>query len=352
MKCPVCNKELNSSYATCPKCGFDDLRTEFINITEAEEWKRNSVGAYQFKRVIVKIEKCNRELASFMRKEYDLSCDIIDRFFREDSHIYSLSDVWVETDNGKTDNLLINTKYVIIATQSAENGVSTTRQSILGEKLLAFNVECNHGIVEIFADMHNGNPIRIANISKLTSRQVAELYIVLSLSKLPELFFEYPFDDTVIPNESVQNPEKVWDSWFDKDDGFYGITTYVHRTNHDDMAGEDEISEDVCKLSFSFSVSNRDEFFAAPASQKFKMLKFINVEATVENGEKVRTSYVPDKLSDELYLNREKNSIFIGSQHAYECWEFVEDDMAQNVFNYLATLCDSITQTDYMIYIM
>lgn len=352
MKCPVCNTKLNCSRIICPKCGFNDLRTEFINIAEAEEWKRNSVGAYQFKRVILEIEKRNSALAFFMRSEYDLSRDIIGRFFREDSHIYSLSGICVETDSGMADNILINTKYVIIATQSIENNAPAMRQSIIGEQLLDYTIESERGVIDILANMSYSKPIRIANISKLTASQVTELYIVLSLSKMPELFFEYPFDDSVVPNESVQHPEKVWNSWFDKDHGFYGITTYAHRITHDDMTGEHEASEGVCKLSFSFSVSNRDEFFAAPVSQKFKMLKYINVKASVEDGKTAQTSYVPNSLSDELYLNRAKNSIFIGSQYAYECWEFVEDGMAQNVFNYLATLCDTITQMEYMTYIM
>lgn len=352
MKCPVCKVELNSSQSSCWNCGFNDLRTEFINLAEAEEWKRNSVGAYQFNRVILQIEKRNRGLASFMREKFDLARNIIDRFFREDSHIYTLPDVSVETANGKADTFIINTKHVIIATQSLENGVPTTRQSIIGEKLLGFNIDINRGFVGIYADLSNGSPVRIADISELTKSQVTELYIVLSLSKLPDLFFEYPFDDTVIPNENVQKPEMVWDSWFDKENGFYGITTYVYRKTHDDMTGEDEVNDGVCKLDFSFSVSNKEAFFAASQYQKFKMLRSINVEASIENGENVRTSYVPDKLSDELYLNRDNNSIYIGSCHSYECWRFVEDGMAQNVFNYLATLCDANTQMDYMMHIM
>lgn len=351
MKCPICNTKTDYGTVRCPKCGFDDLRYEFINIAEAEEWKRNSVGAYLFSQIIPTIEQKNHKLASLMREELDLTYSILSKFFREDSHIYSLDGVSVKTDNGNTDNIRINTKYVIIASQTMENNVPTMRQSILGNQLLAHRIEVEKGVVEIYANLSSGNQ-RVAVLSNLTQKQLLELRLVLSLAKMPDLFFEYPFDDALIPNESVLNPEEVWDSWFDKDDGFYGIKTYVYRTNHDEMGGKDETSDDVLTLEFSFTVTDKDEFFAVPLSQKFKMLKYINVQITTPNGEKTRTAYVPDSLSNEIYLNREKNSIFIGSQHEYECWEFVEDGMSQKVFNYLATLCDSLTQMDLMMYLM
>lgn len=351
MKCPICNGRVDEGTAFCSKCGFNDLRYEFISVAEAEEWKRCSVGAFLFSKVISKIEERNYKLASLMREELDLTYGVLSKFFREDYHIYSLSGISVKTDNGDTDNIRINTKYVIISSQTIENNVPTNRQSILGNQLLAYRFDSENEVVEIYANLSSGNQ-RVAVLSALTEKQILELYLILSLSKMPDLFFEYPFDDTLIPNESVLNPKNAWNSWFDKDDGFYGIKTYVYRTLHDEMGNKDETSDDVSTLEFSFSVTNKDEFFAVPLPQKFKMLKYINVQITSPNGEKTRTSYVPDSLSNEIYLNKEKNSIFIGSQHEYECWEFVEDGMSQQVFNYLATLCDSLTQMDLMMYLM
>ena len=39
MKCPVCNREQMETKAVCEFCGFDDIRSEFINDEELKMWQ-------------------------------------------------------------------------------------------------------------------------------------------------------------------------------------------------------------------------------------------------------------------------------------------------------------------------
>ena len=48
MKCPVCEKQIESSMQKCPNCGFVDLRTEFINENELEMWQTYVVYPCRF----------------------------------------------------------------------------------------------------------------------------------------------------------------------------------------------------------------------------------------------------------------------------------------------------------------
>lgn len=48
MKCPVCEERLDNAIQKCPKCGFADLRTEFINENELEMWRTYVVYPCKF----------------------------------------------------------------------------------------------------------------------------------------------------------------------------------------------------------------------------------------------------------------------------------------------------------------
>lgn len=48
MKCPVCEKRIEITVQKCPNCGFEDLRTEFINEKELEMWRTYVVYPCKF----------------------------------------------------------------------------------------------------------------------------------------------------------------------------------------------------------------------------------------------------------------------------------------------------------------
>ena len=48
MKCPVCEKQIENTIQKCPNCGFEDLRTEFINESELEMWRTYVVYPCRF----------------------------------------------------------------------------------------------------------------------------------------------------------------------------------------------------------------------------------------------------------------------------------------------------------------
>lgn len=48
MKCPVCEKQIENTVQKCPNCGFEDLRTEFINENELQMWRTYVVYPCKF----------------------------------------------------------------------------------------------------------------------------------------------------------------------------------------------------------------------------------------------------------------------------------------------------------------
>lgn len=48
MKCPVCEKQIENTVPKCSNCGFEDLRTEFINENELEMWRTYVVYPCKF----------------------------------------------------------------------------------------------------------------------------------------------------------------------------------------------------------------------------------------------------------------------------------------------------------------
>lgn len=48
MKCPICEDKIDNTVRKCPKCGFADLRTEFINENELEMWQTYVVYPCKF----------------------------------------------------------------------------------------------------------------------------------------------------------------------------------------------------------------------------------------------------------------------------------------------------------------
>ena len=48
MKCPVCEKQIANTMLKCPSCGFEDLRTEFVNENELEMWQTYVVYPCKF----------------------------------------------------------------------------------------------------------------------------------------------------------------------------------------------------------------------------------------------------------------------------------------------------------------
>lgn len=47
MKCPVCKTEINDMEIICPICGFFELHTEFVNVSDATKWYEELVLPYR-----------------------------------------------------------------------------------------------------------------------------------------------------------------------------------------------------------------------------------------------------------------------------------------------------------------
>ncbi len=79
MKCPVCEKQIENSIQKCPNCGFEDLRTEFVNENELEMWRTYVVYPCRFayQTSIVQRKEIERnfqkELADIKKAQKELS---------------------------------------------------------------------------------------------------------------------------------------------------------------------------------------------------------------------------------------------------------------------------------------
>lgn len=67
MKCPVCNREQTEVKEVCPFCGFDDIRSEFINEEELRMWQTYVVKpckyAYRLNHTLqTEVEMLHREI--------------------------------------------------------------------------------------------------------------------------------------------------------------------------------------------------------------------------------------------------------------------------------------------------
>lgn len=77
MKCPVCEKQIEITVQKCPNCGFEDLRTEFINENELEMWRTYVVYpcrfAYQTSIAQIKDleKKFKKEISSIKKAQKD-----------------------------------------------------------------------------------------------------------------------------------------------------------------------------------------------------------------------------------------------------------------------------------------
>lgn len=49
MKCPVCKIEIDEDSTSCHVCGFNELRREFLNISDAREWEQQVLLPYRTK---------------------------------------------------------------------------------------------------------------------------------------------------------------------------------------------------------------------------------------------------------------------------------------------------------------
>lgn len=66
MKCPVCSSELKAKEATCPICGFDDIRHEFINDEELRMWQNYVVKPCKY---AYRLNFALRKEVSMLRRE-------------------------------------------------------------------------------------------------------------------------------------------------------------------------------------------------------------------------------------------------------------------------------------------
>lgn len=108
MKCPVCDEKLENTAKKCSKCGFADLRTEFLNEIELNMWQTYVVYPCQFAYQTSiaqrkELEKTIQETLATIKKNYTESSGVAETSNNGSPSFKELpinkSDAWITTGN-------------------------------------------------------------------------------------------------------------------------------------------------------------------------------------------------------------------------------------------------------------
>jgi hypothetical protein len=221
------------------------------------------------------------KIANILSVHPSITQRVVANYTTEKSHKYYLTNATIMKNDKKFVGLEINIKYGILAFEEIEGNVKRVYLNVIGNSILDFDVNEDGTAVNVYAKIKNENHL-VSTIEDIEHSQFYETAIVLSLIRLAKYIFgEDEFDDTLTVNDSVKNPEWVWDNWFDKEKGIYGITCDADVRHYDDTsANDDEVIFGHCKLDFSFIVEDLNKYRNATLFEKFGLLYKVVVETS------------------------------------------------------------------------
>lgn len=142
---------------------------------------------------------------------------ILAMYFSEDKHIFKISEsAQVLGPSGKVKDLHINTKYLIIGWREVvDDNKRNIHNSIFGYKYfyVSFEEISNNKIVFQIMGKNDNKPYITLTIDFNSNIERKNFILFLECLK-EEVTFEYPFDDTSIPQTSIRNPESIWNNYF------------------------------------------------------------------------------------------------------------------------------------------
>lgn len=327
MKCPVCKTEIVNSCTACPTCNFDDLYRVFINVDDAEEWK-NSVLAHHRALWILR----NKE-TSCIDLDSDESKDIFQRYCTDKSHVYRI---------GK---LLINTKFACFIWESEENGHKKREVQLFGYECFHLGYEIKGDAIEFYMQDKDDADTKhsVGTITTSNENTQKEVLTIFEFMKTGGLHFEYAFDESVKWYQ-VKNT----DNYYMMKNYFSGpsivpFTFCARYIEVDDFADGNPVTDHgQQEIQFSVENENRATWSVSDMNRNAPKRLRITCRDLATNKSMASIIYLDDVTSintkDDLYINEESMSVFIGEQYNYQQFQFEDLVTAHRAFDYLMIL--------------
>lgn len=328
MKCPVCKNEINENSTFCSVCNFSELNKVFVNVEDANEWK-NTVLAHYRALWLLKKEDCNPEIDLTSQQ----SIEIFKKYCTDNNHFFRFK------------NLIVNTKFASFIWEQEENGHPKRECQIFGYEYfkLEYDLDGNDIIVRMRHKENKDEIHGIATITTTNTQTRREILTVFEFMKTGGLHFEYAFDE-----DKKWYTVKNTDNYYVMNNYFSGtniepILFYARYIEADDSDFETPVI-DYGLQEIQFSVENENGTVWNLSDMKRNAPKRIKITMRAIDTGKITKKwiYLDDVTSintkDDLYINEETKSVFIGELHSYEQYQFDDLIMARRIFDYLMIL--------------
>lgn len=313
MKCPVCKNEILLPESSCPQCGFNQLRTDFLSREDGDNWIQEVVLPEKTE-WIIKCAKQTRQIliATILAYDKKLTQRIISEFFTETAHHFPINDVSLfPCIVKKARKSMINTKFGVISCSGlddADTEIEHTYEFDL--KKFTWKTVKQSGIIEIY-----DNDKKIVTFECPSAERYTEVNIVLCLCKLSSFLFEYAFNDKSAIFPSVKNISETIAAYFSGNElkalsfpGFY--------SEYDDWSETPlrKYGECIFKIPLneyhSFSSKEFDIL------EKIREIKYVEYTILLPD-RKITSMRSVDTLKTELFFDKYSATIYIGNVSDY-----------------------------------
>lgn len=388
MICPVCKNDIQEYYTVCPICNYYGLHQEFLNIEDALIWEEQELPYFK----ALWLRK-NTGCANTINLETKEAIEVFNKYFTNTDHKYR---IYFDADNSqgfinvsskiaksfyssnlssakwaknlsknssvfsasndivekaevwdvKFTGIEINTKYLSFAFMKEGNknpqffcdyGHANYRIEYMVEK------EC----VSIFVVPVENESAKefICAISTRNTVQYNELIVILEFLKAGSGHFQEPFDTTVLPVDEFSNEELTYDTYF-RNGPIKPLTFYAEVSDFEEDNEPEEMLEEhgLCKITLRVTdltgnpAPNIEDLFVG--DNQYQLITDM-VRILKPNGPLGYHSYSmlnEDNRSYDFYINRKKKTIYYGTPRDYRKFQFEDELLMQQVFNYLVIL--------------
>lgn len=387
MKCPVCKTEIQEYHTVCPVCNFFGLHRDFINVEDAVEWERTVLTYYR----ALWLRKQQAQ-PYFINLETKEAIEVFQRYFTNESHKYriSISDglpddfISVSQDKAKRayeatvssaqfahklsenstlfsapDDIVskarnwdcefsgieINTKYLKFAFIRGNN---QSPQYYYSYGYDSYEVEydvADHNVSLYVKSTADNKREYICSLSIPDSAKRNELLIVLEFMKCGNGYFSEPFDMSVNCVDEFAHEELTYDTYF-RGKAIKPLVFYaeVSSFNEDNPLGDSFEEHGLCKVALSVrsSGNNKVPHIEELYSDSVQYDLHIDITRMLKpNGPFGYHTLTPLRENEhdyDFYLDRKRKILYSGTLEEYMQFEFEDELLMQQVFNYLVIL--------------
>ena len=203
MKCPVCKTDCSPNIIRCPRCGFNDLRHTFINVSEAEYWTNTIVNEYRIKWI-----------SSTKNFVFDKTYSVLLKYMGSEEHVMvpygvtEVKDAFSQNANIRTVHLPASVKHIgdsaffacrNLSAVNIPNGVKT-----IGASAFAFCPMLDISLPMSVEEIAEGSLANVHSISVDSSnnriKMLSGMLIDEEKKVLLAVSFPSPYMDVIVPS--------------------------------------------------------------------------------------------------------------------------------------------------------